>query len=45
MLEHITGFFVSWFINPSLIGIGLALAFGVVWIVGYWPPLLKKYWL
>jgi RsiW-degrading membrane proteinase PrsW (M82 family) len=38
-------FFLSWFANPSLIGIGLALAFGAVWLVGYWPPFFKKPWL
>ena len=45
MLEQMTGFFMSWFASPSLIGIGLAVAFGVVWLAGYRPPLFKKYWL
>jgi len=38
-------FFLSWFANPSLIGIGLAIVFGAIWLVGYWPPLFKKPWL
>ena len=38
-------FFGSWFINPSLIGILLAVAFGMVWLAGYWPSLFKDYWL
>jgi len=45
MLEQMLGFFVSWFTNPSILGIGLAVAFGAVWLAGYWPPLFKKYWL
>lgn len=45
MVEQMVGFFLSWFTNPSLLGIGLALAFGAVWLVGYWPSLFKKPWL
>ena len=45
MLEQIAGFFVSWFANPSLLGIGLAIVFGAIWLAPYWPPLFKKYWL
>jgi len=51
MLEQVLTFFTSWFIYPGLssyfllIGIGLALVFGAIWLVGYWPPLFKKHWL
>jgi len=45
MLEQMIDFFISWFTNPSIVGIGLALAFGAIWLVGYWPPLFKRYWL
>jgi hypothetical protein len=45
MLDELVQFFVSWFANPSLIGIGLALAFGTIWLVGYWPPLFRRPWL
>ena len=45
MPEQMIDFFLSWFANPSLIGIGLAIAFGAIWLVGYWPPLFKKPWL
>jgi len=45
MLEQIVGFFVSWFTNPSLLGIGLAVLFGATWLAPYWPPLFKKFWL
>jgi len=45
MLEQMLNFFISWFTNPSVLGIGLAVAFGVVCLAGYWPPLFKKYWL
>jgi len=45
MVAQMIGFFVSWFASPSLIGIGLAIVFGVIWLVGYWPPLFKRPWL
>ena len=51
MFERMIDFFVSWFTNSSgsltlaFLGIGLAVAFGAVWLVGYWPPLFKKPWL
>ena len=45
MLERLVDFFVSWFANPSLLGIGLAIVFGAIWLAGYWPPLFKKGWL
>jgi len=35
MLEQMIAFFLSWFTNPSLIGIGLALIFGAVWLAIY----------
>jgi RsiW-degrading membrane proteinase PrsW (M82 family) len=44
-------FLDSWFIYPGLkwelmlIGIGLALAFGAVWLVCHWPTLSRTYWL
>jgi len=45
MLEQTVGFFLSWFANPSALGIGLAVAFGAIWLAGYWPPLFKRPWL
>jgi len=45
MIEYLVGFFVSFFQNPSAWGIGLAIAFGAVWLAGYRPPLFKKPWL
>ena len=45
MLEQTVSFFVSWFSAPHIVGLGLAIAFGAVWLAGYWPPLFKKYWL
>jgi len=45
MAEEMVSFFLSWFANPNLIGIGLAFAFGAIWLVGYWPPLFKEPWL
>ncbi len=45
MLEQVVGFFTSGFANPSILGIGLAIVFGVIWLIGYWPPLFKRPWL
>ena len=51
MVDYMVNFFVSFFENPSgsgiylAISIGLAIAFGVVWLAGYRPPLFKKPWL
>lgn len=45
MIEYAVSFFVSFFQNPNAWGIGLAIAFGAIWLTGYWPPLFKKPWL
>ena len=45
MIDYAVAFFKSFFQNPSAWGIGLAIAFGAVWLAGYRPPLFKKPWL
>jgi len=51
MIDYMVNYFVSFFQNPSgwgiylAIAIGLAIAFGAVWLAGYRPPLFKKPWL
>ena len=51
MLERMIEFFLSWFIYPGLswglmlLGIGLAVVFGAIWLACHWPPLFKKHWL
>ena len=45
MFAEAVGFFTSWFTTFSLFGLGLAVAFGAVWLAGYWPPLFKRHWL
>jgi len=45
MTEYTVGFFISFFQNPSALGIGLAVAFGAIWLACYWPPLFKQIWL
>jgi len=45
MLEYMIGFLFSFFTNPSIIGIGLAILFGAIWLAGYWPPLFTRPWL
>ncbi len=50
MVGKIISFFLSWFIYSHiswtllLTGIGLALAFGAIWFIPYWTPILKKPW-
>jgi RsiW-degrading membrane proteinase PrsW (M82 family) len=51
LIDYMVTFFKSFFQNPSTSGtylaiaIGLAIAFGAVWLAGYRPPLFKKPWL
>jgi len=45
MTEYMVSFFVSFFQNPSALGIALAVAFGAIWLACYRPPLFKDSWL
>jgi RsiW-degrading membrane proteinase PrsW (M82 family) len=51
VLQQMVSFFVSGFVYSGLswakilVGIGLAVAFGAIWLAGYRPPLVKKRWL
>lgn len=45
MIDYMVSYFVSFFQNPGAWGIGLAIAFGAVWLACYRPPLFKKPWL
>jgi len=45
MLEQMLSFFASWFANPSILGIVLAVVFGAIWLACFWPPLFKRSWL
>jgi RsiW-degrading membrane proteinase PrsW (M82 family) len=38
-------FFVYFFANPSVLGISLAVVFGVIWLACYRPPFITKPWL
>jgi RsiW-degrading membrane proteinase PrsW (M82 family) len=41
MLEQVIAFFTSFFADPSVWGIGLAIYFGAIWLIPYYPPLFK----
>jgi len=45
MIDYMVNTFKSFFQNPSALGLGLAIAFGAVWLACYRPPLFKKPWL
>jgi len=51
MVEPMVSFFVSGFVYPGLswakmlVGIGLGIAFGAIWLAGYRPPLCSRPWL
>ena len=45
MIQQMLGFFVSFFADPSVWGVGLAVVFGAVWLITYRPPLFRKPWL
>jgi len=42
MWQQMIQYFASWFRHPSLIGIALAIGFGVVWLLLYRPPIFKN---
>jgi RsiW-degrading membrane proteinase PrsW (M82 family) len=48
--SQMQAFLKSWFIYPNLrwepllVAIGLALAFGAIWLVCQWPPLFRRHW-
>jgi RsiW-degrading membrane proteinase PrsW (M82 family) len=44
MLDLTLGFFLSFFKNLTALGILLAVLFGVIWILCFWPSLVKKPW-
>lgn len=35
-------FFLSWFAQPDITGISLAISFGIIWLAAFWPPLIRK---
>ena len=51
MIDYMVSYFLSFFQNSGTSGIylaisiGLAIAFGAVWLAGYRPPLARKPWL
>jgi RsiW-degrading membrane proteinase PrsW (M82 family) len=45
MVQQMWDLFASFFANPSILGIGLAVVFGAIWLVCYWPPLFRNAWL
>jgi RsiW-degrading membrane proteinase PrsW (M82 family) len=51
MWEYMISFLKSFFLYPGLkielmlVGIGLAIVFGAIWLCAHWPPLFKKHWL
>jgi hypothetical protein len=51
VLERMIEIFVFGFYFPNitltrlLLGVSLGLAFGAIWLFGYWPPLFRRYWL
>lgn len=42
MTEQMTGLFLSFFANPNVWGIGVAVYFGAFWLIPYYPPLFSK---
>jgi RsiW-degrading membrane proteinase PrsW (M82 family) len=51
MWQQMLTFLKSWLIFPNLkpewllLAVGLAIAFGAVWLLMHWPPLFKRHWL
>jgi RsiW-degrading membrane proteinase PrsW (M82 family) len=42
MQEQVVTFFTSFFANPTVLGVGLAIYFGAIWLTPYYPPLFKQ---
>ena len=51
MLQQLIKMFTSAFVFPNItlmglaLGIGLSIAFGAVWLIGYRPPIFKRPWV
>lgn len=45
MLEASRDLFLSFFQNPSIAGVGIALIFGGLWLICYGPPIFRAPWL
>lgn len=45
MFSQSLPFFVNWFANPSLLGMGIAIVFGLFWYALYRPPLRGYFFL
>jgi RsiW-degrading membrane proteinase PrsW (M82 family) len=51
MLQELAKMFTSAFVFPNItltglvLGIGLSIAFGAVWLIAYRPPIFKKPWV
>ena len=45
LMSDSSAFFISFFANPTIWGIGLAIIFGTIWLACYFPPLFHKPWL
>jgi len=45
MIQQMGYFLESFFANPNIWGIGLAIIFGAIWLACYRPPMFRKPWL
>jgi len=51
MLQELAKYFASGFVYPNItltglaLGIGLSIAFGAIWLIGYRPLIFKKPWV
>ena len=43
-IDYFKNCFGAYFVNPSFLGIGLAIIFGAIWLACFWPSLFKKPW-
>jgi len=44
-MQYSVDFFRSFFADPSVPGIGIAIGFGAIWLAAYRPPLRSRPWL
>jgi RsiW-degrading membrane proteinase PrsW (M82 family) len=43
-MTNLSGFLISFFVNPNIWGILIAVIFGIVWLVCFWPSMIRIPW-
>ncbi|MFC1955117.1 hypothetical protein ACFLWZ_01030 [Chloroflexota bacterium] len=44
MLDYMFDSLLSWFTNYNILGVVLAVVFGIIWFTPYWTSIFRKPW-